>query len=1037
MVLSDICIKRPVFATVLSLVILLVGLISYSRLAVRELPKIDQPIVNVSTTYRGASADVMESQVTKPLEDSLSGIEGVDILTSSSRAEQSDITVTFRLSRDPDSAAADVRDKVSRVRGRLPQGIDEPVLSKTDADAFPIMFIAFSSDRHTQMQQSDYANLFIRPRLGTLPGAADVRINGERKSSMRIWLDRNKLAAYRLTTAEVEDAIRRQNVEIPAGRIESTQREFNVLSRTDLATPEQFGAIIIKDASGYPVRIRDIAKVEVAPVNERVITRFKGDPAISLGVVRQSTANTLDLAIAVRKEIANISKTLPEGMKLTLSYDSAVFIEESTKNVFRTIVEAITLVALVIFLFLRNLRATLIPLVTIPISLIGTFTLLYAAGFSINVLTLLAMVLAIGLVVDDAIVVLENIYRNIEKGMEPVKAAYVGSREIGFAIIAMTLTLAAVFVPLAFGQTRTDRLFIEFALALAGAVLVSGFVALTLSPMMCAKLLRHEPKHGKLFNAIESFFHWQTEAYKRWLSASLERRWIGVVIWAVFASISAPLFLNIKSELAPLEDRGVIFGPFSAPEGSTVNYTAQYSRQIEAIYADVKDGSRFFISAGNPTPDGGFSVLILKHWKDRQKSSVEVANEIRPKFRAIPGLNAFPVTPPSLGGGRDKPVQFVLMTQAPYPELARMVAMLQEEVRKSPVLVNVDSDLRLSQPELRVQVNREKLGDLGVPVETVSRTLETMLGGRVVTRYKQDGEQYDVIVQVAPNDRDTPKDISDIFVRSRAGEMVPLSNVTTLSEGVSPRNLNHFNRLRSATVNAEIAQGYSLKDALDLMDAAAAKVLPQVQTDVLGQSREFREGASTLLVSFALALCFIYLVLAAQFESFVDPFIIMLTVPLSITGALLALWLTGNSLNVFSKIGLITLVGLITKHGILIVEFANQLQLQGRGVKEAVIEAAVLRLRPILMTTGATVLGALPLAIASGAGAESRQQIGWVIVGGMTLGTLLTLFVVPTFYTVFARGHQRHAHTPDGASANTPHVVGAAKPPPMVGQPGD
>ena len=832
---------------------------------------------------------------------------------------------------------------------------------------------------------------------------------------MRVRLDRGKLAAFKLTTQDVEDAIRRQNVEIPAGRIESAKREFNVLSQTDLATAEQFGAIIVRDAGGYPVRVRDVAKVEVAPENERVITRFMGKSAISLGVIRQSTANTLELAVAVRKEIAAINKTLPEGMKLTMSYDSAVFIEESTKNVFVTIIEAMVLVALVIFVFLRNLRATLIPLVTIPISLIGTFTLLYVAGFSINVLTLLAMVLAIGLVVDDAIVVLENIYRNIENGMKPFEAAIVGSREIGFAIVAMTLTLAAVFVPLAFGQTRTDRLFIEFALALAGAVLVSGFVALTLSPMMCSKLLRHEPKHGKLFNAVEAFFEWQTASYKKWLTASLDRTWIGVAIWVVFAGISAPLFMTIKSELAPIEDRGVIFGPFSGPEGSTIEYTAQYSKQMEEIYAGVPEAARFFVNTGNPTPDGGFSILILKNWHERNRSSAEIANEIRPKMRAIAGINAFPVTPPSLGGGRDKPVQFVLQTQATYPELARMVERLQEEVRKSPVLLNVDSDLRLSQPELRVNVNREKLADLGIPVETVGRTLETMLGGRVVTRFKQEGEQYDVIVQVAPDDRNTPSDISDIYVRSRSGDMVPLSNVTTLREGVSPRNLNHFNRLRSATVNAEIAKGYSLDEALKVMNAAATKVLPTVQTDLLGQSREFREGANTIFVTFLLALCFIYLVLAAQFESFVDPFVIMLTVPLSITGALIALWLTDNSLNVFSKIGLITLVGLITKHGILIVEFANQLQAQGKNVKQAVIEASVLRLRPILMTTGATVLGALPLAIASGAGAESRQQIGWVIVGGMTLGTLLTLFVVPTFYTVFARGHQKHTLTDEAA----------------------
>jgi multidrug efflux pump len=1021
MTLSDICIKRPVFATVLSLAIMLVGIIAYSRLSVRELPKIDEPIVNVTTTYRGASADVIESQVTKPLEDSLSGIEGVDVMTSTSRSEQSDITVRFKLSRDPDSAAADVRDKVARVRGRLPQAIDEPVIAKTEADAFPILFIAFASDRHTQVEQSDYANLYIRPRLATLPGAADVRINGERKTSMRIWLDRAKLAAYRLTPADVEDAVRRQNVEIPAGRIESTQREFTVLSQTDLATPEQFGAMIIRDASGYPVRIRDVARVEVAPVSERTITRFLGNPAISLGVVRQSTANTLDLALAVRKEIAELNKTLPQGMKLTMSYDSSVFIEESKNNVFRTVAEAILLVALVIFVFLRSLRATLIPLVTIPISLIGTFTLLYAAGFSINILTLLAMVLAIGLVVDDAIVVLENIERNVGKGMKPFEAALKGSREIGFAIIAMTITLAAVYAPLAFGQTRTDRLFIEFALALAGAVIVSGFIALTLTPMMCSKLLRHSPKHGKVYNALENFFQWQTNAYQRWLTASLNHRWIAIVIWAAFAAITVPLFKTLKSELAPIEDRGVIFGPVSAPEGSTIKYTADFMKRIEEIYASVPEGSRFFINAGNPTPDAGFSILIMKPWGERTRKTVEIADDIRPKMRAIPGINAFPLPPPTLGG-REKPVQFVVMTQDTYPNLAKMIERFTEEVRKSPTMTNVDTDLRLNQPELRIGVNREKLGDLGVPVETVGRTLETMLGGRVVTRFKQGGEQYDVIVQVAADDRNTPNDISDIFVRSRNGEMVPLSNVTTQREGVSPKNLNHFNRLRSATVNAEVATGYSLGEALTAMSEAAAKTLPDARIDYAGQSREFREGANTLFVTFALALAFIYLVLAAQFESFIDPFVIMLTVPLSIAGALIALSLTGNSLNVFSKIGLITLVGLITKHGILIVEFANQLQAQGRTVKEAAVEAAVLRLRPILMTTGATVLGAMPLAIATGAGAESRQQIGWVIVGGMLLGTLLTLFVVPAFYTVLARGHRRqHQEFPGTPSiATTP-----------------
>ncbi len=1020
MILSDICIKRPVFASVLSLVILLVGLISYSRLAVRELPKIDEPIVSVTTVYRGASADVMESQVTKPLEDSLSGIEGVDVMTSSSRAEQSEITIRFKLSREPDPAAADVRDKVARVRGRLPQAIDEPIIAKTEADAFPIMFVAFSSDRHSQLEQSDYANLYLRPRLATLPGAADVRIFGERRSAMRVWIDRTKLAGYKLAVQDVEDAIRRQNVEIPAGRIESRQREFNVLSQTDLATPDQFGAIIIRDAASYPIRVRDVARVEIAAASDRVITRFRGTPAISMGIVRQSTANTLDLARAVRSEVIAMNKNLPAGMNLTISFDSAVFIEESTKNVFRTVIEAVVLVALVIFVFLRNLRATLIPLVTIPVSLIGTFTLLYAAGFTINVLTLLAMVLAIGLVVDDAIVVLENIYRNIEKGKAPREAALSGAREIGFAIVAMTITLAAVYAPLAFGTTRTERLFTEFALALAGAVVVSGFVALTLSPMMCAQLLRREPKHSKLYETIEGFFVWQSEAYQRWLRASLRHRWVPFGLWLLFACITVPLFLNLKSEVAPPEDRGVIFIPMSAPEGSTVAYTAGYAEQVEKVYAATPEISRFFVNAGNPTPDSGFSAGILQPWSERTRNSSKIADEMRPKLRAIAGINAFPLTPPALGAGRDKPVQLVLMTQASYPELATMVERVQEEARKKPSLANIDSDLRLNQPEIRVSVNREKLGDLGVAVDTVGRTLETMLGGRVVTRYKAAGEQYDVIVQVAGVDRDTPSAIKDIFVRSRGGEMVPLSNLTTLRESVSPKNLNHFNRLRSATVNAEVVSGYSLGESLAAMQSAAATALPNVQTDLSGQSRELREGASTLLITFALALAFIYLVLAAQFESFADPFVILLTVPLSIAGALLALWITNNSLNVFSKIGLITLVGLITKHGILIVEFANQLQEEGRSVTDAVVESAVLRLRPILMTTGATVLGALPLAIASGAGAEARQQIGWVIVGGMTLGTLLTLFVVPAFYSVFAA-----RRTLSSKPADTPNLAHA------------
>ncbi len=1007
MTLPELCIKRPIFATVLSLAVLLLGLISYSRLTVREYPKIDEPVVSVETAYKGASAEVIESTITKVLEDSLSGIEGVDVMTSQSRAERSQINVKFKLTRDPDSAAADVRDKVARVRGRLPAAADDSIIAKVEADADPVMFVAFYSDKHSPLEVSDYANRYIKPRFSTLPGAADVRIFGERKVSMRIWLDRSKLAAYKLGPADVEDALRRQNVEVPAGRIESQAREFSVLAQTDLQTPEQFGNIVIRDAGGYPVRIKDVARTEIAASDERIVARFLGRNAATLAIIKQATANPLELSIAVRKEAAEIQKTLPPGMELNVVYDTAIFIEQAIKAVFGTIWEAVLLVALVIFLFLRNLRATIIPLVTIPVSLIGAFTLMYIFNFSINTLTLLAMVLAIGLVVDDSIVVLENIYRKLETGMPRLQAAIEGSKEIAFAVVAMTLTLAAVYAPLAFATGRTGRLFIEFALALAGAVVVSGFVALTLSPMMCSRLLQHDVKHGKIYNAIESMFIRLTDGYKRTLHAVLERRAIGIGLWVVFVCLMIPLFLNLKQELAPVEDRGIIFGVISAPEGATVAYTAGYVKKIEDMYKQVPEMMRYNAIAGNPTPSDGRVILRLKDWGERSRTQQEIQRELQPQFRNLAGVNAFAINPASLGQGRDKPLQFVIMTSAPYEELQKYVDRLLVEAAKNPGLSDLDSDLRLNKPELKIAVNRDKISDVGSNVEAVGRTLETMLGGRQVTRFKQDGEQYDVVVQVADVDRSNPDDITNIYVRGRNNEMVQLSNLLTVRESVAPRSLNHFNKLRAARIDANLAPGYAIKDAIDFMQAASKNALPPtVQTDLSGQSREFRDSSGSIYLTFVLALAFIYLVLSAQFESFVDPFVIMLTVPLSITGALLALWLTGGTLNVYSQIGLVTLVGLITKHGILIVEFANQLQEKGMPLREAVIESAVLRLRPILMTTGAMVLGAIPLALARGAGAESRQMIGWVIVGGMSLGTVLTLFVVPTFYTLFARNHQ-------------------------------
>ena len=1010
--LPELCIRRPVFATVLSLGVLLLGLISYQRLPVREYPKIDEPVVSVETYYKGASPEVVESQVTKPLEDSLSGIEGLDVITSVSRSERSGINVRFRITVNPDIAAAEVRDKVARVRARLPVDADEPVIAKVESDAVPVMYAAMFSTRHTQLQITDYVNRYVRPRLQVLPGAADVRVFGERKPSMRVWLDAGRLASYRITTQDVEDALRRQNVEIPAGRIESRSREFPVVAQTDLRNPEEFGAIILRDAGGYPVRLRDVARIEIGPVDERGVQRFNGNTSVGMGIIKQATANPLDLALAVRREALEIRKALPEGMQFEISYDTSVFIQQSIKAVFTTITEAVLLVAMVIFFFLRSVRATIIPLVTIPVSLVGAFGLMYFFGFTINTLTLLAMVLAVGLVVDDAIVVLENIFRKLEQGMPRLQAALEGSREIAFAVLAMTLTLAAVYAPLAFATGRTGRLFIEFALALAGAVVVSGFVALTLSPMMCSQILRHETKHGALYNAIERFFHRLNAGYRHLLDRALHHRVTVVCAGLLVAASSAGLLLTLKSELAPTEDRGVIFGIISGPEGATIKYTAAYIEQIEKFYEAIPERASIFGVGGFPTVADGMAILRLKPWNERERKQQDIARELQPKFFGLPGVFAFPANPPSLGQSpREKPLQFVLLTQTSYEELQRMVERVTAEMAKNPGLANIDSDLKLNTPEIKVTVNRDKISDVGANVETVGRTLETMLGGRLVTRYKREGEQYDVIVQIAPEQRATPDRITELYVRGKGSEMIQLANLLAVKETVSPKTLNHFNRLRSATITANLNPGYTLGEAISFMQQTAKTVLPPtVQTDLApGQSREFRDSSKDIYFVFVLALTFIYLVLAAQFESFVDPFVIMLTVPLSMTGALAALWLTGGTLNVYSQIGLITLVGLITKHGILIVEFANQMQERGLGKLEAVIEAATLRLRPILMTTGAMVLGAIPLALATGAGSESRQQIGWVIVGGVLLGTLLTLFVVPTAYTLLARTRHREA----------------------------
>ena len=1041
MQLAEISIRRPVFATVLSLLVLLVGAVSFTRLTVREYPKIDEPVVTVSVRYAGASAEVIESQVTKPLEDSIAGIDAVDVITSISRAEQSQISVRFRLEKDADNAAAEVRDRTARVRNRLPDAVDEPVIAKVEADASPVMWLAFSSDTRSPLEINDLLNRIVKPRLQTVTGVADVPIYGERRYAMRIWLDPERMAGYRLTTQDVEDAIRRNNLELPAGRIESQQREFSVTSQTELARPAQFSDIVIRTVNGFPVRMRDVARVEESAASDRSRVRLNGRDAISMGVIRQATANPLELSAGVRAMLPTLKADLPADITIDIANDNSVFIDRSVKSVYQTIAEAVVLVALVIFVFLRTLRASIIPIITIPVSLVGTFALMALAGFSINTLTLLALVLAIGLVVDDAIVMLENIYRHIEEGLDPFSAAIKGAREIGFAIVAMTLTLVAVYAPLAFTPGRTGRLFVEFALALAGAVVVSGFVALTLSPMMCSLLLKHNPKPNWFDRSMERWLTAMSDAYGRLLrwvvtarwggggglrGALFQGRWLVVGVMLASAVGLALVYPKMKQELSPLEDRGTILVNVTAPDGATLDYTNRYALELEKIGRDYPEFDRIFANIGNPTVAQGSVIYRTVDWEQRERSTLDMARELQPKVGALPGVNAFLITPPSLGQGfRSRPLTYVIQTSDSYENLNAVTRQMLAEMAKNPGIIAPDADLRLNKPELRISVNRERAADLGVSVDVVARAIETMLGGRTVTRYKRDAEQYDVIVQTEARGRTTPENIDSIYVRGRNDAMIPLSSLVNVKESVSPRELNHFGQRRSVTITANLSPDYSLGEALKFMDDTAAKVLkPGYTTDLNGTSREFKSSQGALGVVFVLALVFIFLVLAAQFESFIDPLVIMVSVPLSMIGALLALQWSGGSLNVYSQIGLITLVGLITKHGILIVEFTNQLREEGMEMVDALVKASAQRLRPILMTTGAMVLGAVPLALATGAGAETRSQIGWVIVGGMSLGTLLTIFVVPTMYTLFARKAVPGAKTTVAVDAATPHADG-------------
>lgn len=1032
MKLSEVSISRPVLATVMSLAILLFGIMAFTRLPVREYPDIDPPIVSVTTFYRGASPSVVETEITDILEEQFATLEGVKTLTSSSQEQGSVITIEFELRRDVDEAANDVRDRVSRIRGSLPQESEDPIIQKVDTNAQPIFWVAMTSDRHSTLELSEMADLVLKERIQKFPGVGNVFIGAERRYAMRVWLDAQRMAAYGLTTQDVEQSIRLENAEIPGGRVEGTSREFSVRTRGELDSPEEFSQLVVGQNGGNLIRLGDVAQVEIGPEDERTVARYNGSPAIGLGIVKQQKASTLEVAKEVRDALPELQALLPEGMKLQTAYDSSLFIADSIHEVTETIFIAIGLVFLVILVFLKSFRATLIPAVAIPISIIGTFAVIYFLGFTINILTLLALVLAIGLVVDDAIVMLENVYRHMEMGKSRVAASYDGAKEIGFAILATTIALVAVFVPVAFLSGTVGRLFNEFGITVAAAVLISGFVALTLTPMLCSLMLRpiRGTGTGWASRSFDAFFSWLDRTYESILRGSLKRRGLVVLASIGFVVLGGVVFRMLPQELVPTEDRGLAFGIVIAPEGSTLDYTDKYMRQLEAVLLPMEERGGLFTATGlgfgGPgRVTNGFVFFRMKERSEREKSQMQIVQELFPRTFAIPGVLAFLINPPSLGGQfSSSPIEYVLQANT-YEELAQATGIFMGKAQQLGYLINLDSDLRLNKPELDITIDRERAGQLGVSVSDIGTTLETLLGGRAVSEFKRGSKQYDVITQLRATDRATPATIDEIYLQG-AGGLVQLANVVKIREAVGAKELNHYNRVRSATITANLAPGVALGQALDDLDNIVKNDLPPgVRRELSGQSREFRESSSKLYLLFLLAVVFIFLVLAAQFESFVHPLTILLSVPLAVIGALLSLFVFRQSLNIYSQIGLIMLIGLVTKNAILIVEYSNQLRERGLDLLEAVVQASRTRLRPILMTSFSTIFGILPIAIGLGAGAEARRPLGIAVVGGMVFSTFLTLVLVPLVYLLLGkmtRVRAGHGATAPLAGGGAPHV---------------
>jgi multidrug efflux pump len=1021
MKISELSVRRPVFATVLSLFLVLIGLASAMNLAVREYPDIDPPIVSIDTTYRGASAEVIETRVTQIIEDQVAGLEGIVKLTSTSRDERSTVVIEFSLNRNVDEAANDVRDRVGRVAAQLPPEADPPQIAKADSDTQPVMWLTFTSDRHSTLELTDIAERMLVDRFSVVEGVARVQIGGARRYAMRVWLDREAMAARGITSEDITAALRRENVELPAGRLESTQREFTLRTRTGLTRAEDFAALVIeRGADGNFVRLGDVAQVRIGAEDERSAARANLVPAISLGISQQSKANTVEVSRGIRAAMDEVMPSLPEGVEIGINFDRAAFIEASMLEVVKALAFALSLVLLVIYLFLGNVRATLVPAVTIPICIIATFSVMAFFGYSINVLILLGLVLAIGLVVDDAIVVLENIWRRVEEGEPPLLAAVNGSREIGFAVIATTLVLVSVFLPISFIQGNVGRLFREFGVAVAAAVGISSLVALTLIPMLSSKLFKADQERGWLTRQVERGFKRLGNFYRRLLQAIVPRPWAVLAMALLVTVAAAGLFRALPSEYAPREDRGIFFTLITAPPGASLEYTESYAHRMEEIlmrYVDSGEARRVLLRVpggwgGGGGVDSARAIVLLEDWDQRERSVEEIANQVRGELSELPGVQARVITPAGLGvRGADRPVQMVL-GGAEYAQLAAWRDELMEAAEGVGGLRGLDSDYEERQPQMRVVIDRNRAAELGVSLENIGRTLETMLGSRAVTTFIDRGREYRVILQGLAEGRATPTDLANIYVRSEtSGLLVPLSNLVSIAERAGPAELRRFDRLRSITLSAGLEPTASLGQALDEFEALARSILPpDIRISWDGESREFKESGGSLYVTFVMALIVVFLVLAAQFESFRHPLVIMFTVPLAITGALLGLWAYGGTINVYSQIGLIMLVGLAAKNGVLIVEFANQLRDRGMAFEEAVIEAAVIRLRPVLMTSACTAIGALPLLLAAGAGSESRQAVGIVVVYGMALTTVLTLVVVPAAYSVIARNTKSPGH---------------------------